>query len=292
MAVGVARWASAHFHFRLDDYAFLALAERYPTEMTGETRILSTRVHYQVGAAVGAWWFIASNLALLGAMAGGWGFLLRRAGFPRDAAIIAAALLALGPGTFFLLRQANGVEHLSATTCVMVVLLLTDLAAREGTRPLRWCYGVLVLALCFSVLGVLMKLPLMAILPPTCWLWGRWVVPQPAAPMNRSVTYLVYAAAVVGPMFALTRTTPDLGVLVSRWALAALGDRATRYTAASRSSPALCRPKAKPSARSTTPSALPSKDCAPSSSTAITAARWSNTLSSPPTTAALATRTI
>jgi hypothetical protein len=91
---------------------------------------------------------------------------------------------------------------------------------------------MLALALCFAVLGVLMKLPLMVILPPTCWLWGRWVVPHPVPPMHRSVTYLAYAAAVAGPMFALTRTTPDIGILVSRWALAAIGDRATRYATA------------------------------------------------------------
>ena len=234
MALGVAVFAAAQFHFRSDDYSFLALATHYPSEMTGETRILSTRVHYQVGVLLGggSLWFAASNLALLGALCACWGLLLHRLGFPRDASVVAAALLALGPGTFFLLRQANGIEHLSATACLMLVLLLTDLAAREAQRPAAWRYGVLVLALCLSVLGVLMKLPLMIVLSPSCWLWGRWLVERPAPPMQRSATYLAFVAVVAGAMFALTRDAPSLGFLPSRWALAAIGDRLLRYTGA------------------------------------------------------------
>lgn len=230
-ALGVAALAVAHFHFRMDDYPFLARATHNPSEIMGETRLLSTIVHYQIGVLLGGGilWFAASNFAFLAALSTCWGLLVYRLGFSRDASVLAGALQALGPGTFFLLRSGNGAEHLSATTCVMLIVLLTDLAAREADQPTAWRYGVLLLALCLSALGVFIKLPLMVVLPPSCWLWGRWLVRHPAAPMHRSATYLAFFAAVGGAIFALSPGEGSIGFLPSRYALAAIGDRLLRY---------------------------------------------------------------
>jgi hypothetical protein len=107
LALGVAVLAVAHFHFRMDDYSFLALATHYPFEMTGETRLLSTRVHYQLGVLLGGGqlWFALSNLAFLGAMSACWGLLLQRIGFSRDAAVMGAAPPCARAGHLLLLRQ-------------------------------------------------------------------------------------------------------------------------------------------------------------------------------------------
>jgi hypothetical protein len=212
----------------MTDYPYLARAEHYAAGIAALPQVLSTMVHYQVGVFLGGGilWFAATNVLFLATMCVCWGLLLRRAGWSRDAAVIASGMLAVAPGTSILLRWGDGVEHLSASACLMLVLLLTDIAARDDELPSAWRYGVLIVALALSALGVLMKWALMVLIPPSCWLWGRWVVARPSPPMHRSFTYVLFFVVVVGTIVMLPQgETSVIGFLPSRTALRGIANR-------------------------------------------------------------------
>lgn len=191
------------FRFRMDDFHYLSRATRKPFNLDHVYRLLTTMAHFQIGIQLGHGhlWFATVNLLTLAAMCGTWGLLVHRAGLSRNASLIAASLMALAPGTLYLLKTGNGIEHLAATTCLFVVLLLVDLGSRG--HSLAWRQAMLILALCLATLGVLMKHQVMLVLAPSCWLWGRWFVPNPKRPFDRSSTYLAFLVALALPLVTL-----------------------------------------------------------------------------------------
>jgi len=76
---------------------------------------------------------------------------------------------------------------------------------------------MLILALCLAMLGVLVKHQLMLVLAPSCWLWGRRVVPDPHPPFDRSVTYLTFVAAVAAPLLMLPPDPSPAQIGFSPW---------------------------------------------------------------------------
>lgn len=192
-AGGVARvvHGALHFDFRQDDFFMLARVHvEGDWHWENNLRVLSTGLVFRAGALIDAprWWFALANLVALGAAATCLFVLARRAGGGRERAIATVGLFGCTPGIRDLSTWGAGVQQLGAFAVVLGTLVAVDSAAREG-RPLRRA-GLSVLALGLTAGGVLVKYPVMLVIPPLAWIWGTHVVAAPRRPFDRAPVYL------------------------------------------------------------------------------------------------------
>lgn len=162
----------------VDDYGFLVTLTESPWLADTRLRYLSVTTRFQLlgDPALGVWPFAVGNLITLLAMGGVWALLLVRVGLNTAAALLAGALLTMGPGAYYLMRVGTGFEHLGTYTLLFVCLLLLDLALRS-TLERRQAAGLLVLAATLATCGVFMKFHVMFLAPVSAAVWAWLVVP-------------------------------------------------------------------------------------------------------------------
>jgi hypothetical protein len=203
----------SRFRFIEDDYFQLVRAEDLPWQMDDSLRLVSGTVLYGVGRRVGAGWFIAVNLAVWVGSTGLWLALLRRAGWARDEATIAASLYGLAPGNCPLARSGIGFQTSASILLWFAILILVDEAARTRTEERARRAGLLALALGLTGAGVFVKYPMVAGVPLFAWAWGRTMVRRAAPPLAGHAFYGVFAAAALIPLALAHEADPQAGEL-------------------------------------------------------------------------------
>ena len=177
-------WIAARFRFNIDDYLYLEHAVTCPRCPDLDLRLISRNLLFSVGHEVfGGWWpfFAIVNVTALGIASTLWALLMRRLGSSLDEAVLAAALATLAPGMFVLLRYASGFQQLAANAVVFGVLLLIDAAARLRTdRDTARRRALIACAFALGMTGMLVKYPVVLVLPVATWIWARWLVPNAA----------------------------------------------------------------------------------------------------------------
>lgn len=229
VALIVALTMAARFRFQLDDYLYMEIAHVCPDCLDESLRVLSTDVLFRAGRLIGDWWlfFAACNLLMLALAAVLWTRLLRRLQFSTDEAVLAGALLTFAPGTYLLLRYASGFQQLAANAVVFAVLLMIDGAARaNGDAAAPWRRAQIVSAFALGMLGVLVKYPVMAILPVSTWIWARWMVPESAQSLRRPWVHLGLGGALLIPLLVGHETRERSGE-IGKLGLAGIRSNAT-----------------------------------------------------------------
>lgn len=202
-AVGLVLLMATRARFVWDDYRFLLRAVQSPWRPDESLAFFSTTLPYWVGTRLqlGVGFYAAINVVTWGIAVALWGCLMRRAGFSQREAMLAAALYAVGPGAFDLVRWPAGFQQLAAFALIWGVLLVFDLGARtsgEHRRAERAAW--LAMAVALTAIGTQIKFAVTALVPVTTWLWGRLVVPHPERPFDRRWPYGLIAAGYVVPV--------------------------------------------------------------------------------------------
>jgi hypothetical protein len=199
--------AVSRFRFVFDDYAFLLRATTEPWYRDESMRFLSTNVLFFIGTRFSAPepFFASTTVALALATALIWARLLRRVGFCTGEALLAAALLLLGPGVFELVQRASGAEQLGALGAVLGVLHAFDRSLacgeREGAQRRAW----LAASLGLTVLAVFVKLAAALVIPIAVFVWGRLVR------RDSSSSFLWHAVSIAIPAYLLYPMGTGLG---------------------------------------------------------------------------------
>ena len=169
LAVVAGGIALARFQLVCDDFRFLVRARDNPWSWDESLRVLSTSCPFRLSVLLGPRGeasLLAANAAALLAAAIGWAAVVRRAGADRDTAALAAALFALAPGASVLLRRGSGLENLAGSACAILALAVLASAPPPGVaRRLQRAAHLAALA-AVTLLGVFVKYPFMAIVPP------------------------------------------------------------------------------------------------------------------------------
>lgn len=210
LALAFAAYALTTFRFASDDFGYLVRTIDGGVDDT--LKWLSVTARFRALAHVGSseWAFAALNLTALAGSSATWGVLLGRAGCDARASVLAAALFAMGPGVFLLLRWASGFEHLAAQLYVLLVLLLVDVALRARVRRLRRV-GVVLLASCLACCAVFVKPPVVTVLPLLAALWA-WGAARATLPVALALLALL-GLSVLAPLILLDPGGPtELGL--------------------------------------------------------------------------------
>lgn len=208
--------------FLFDDYAFLDITAKSTWDIEPMLRLLSVtaRFHLLVNRELGVWPFVVHNLLTLLAFGGVWALLLLRVGLNTAAALLAGAIVTMGPGSYYLMRWGTGFEHLGTYTLVLGCLYILDLALRPKLEARRVA-GLLALAACLAFGGVFMKFQVVVILPASAAIWAWLVVPE--GNVRKALGVLLLFGVAVGVPLKLSLQSSDASVDIRAASLGPVG---------------------------------------------------------------------
>jgi hypothetical protein len=202
-AWGIGVWITVQLRPSQDDFRYLIQAVHAPWDPDPGLRYLSRNVLYRLAVGTGdpRYTLVVANVAAYLTAGACFYQLVRRAGQTTSTALVASALFATAPGYYDNLTAGVGFQTNGAIALTHGALLLVDMAATTHNR--RRGVGLFLIASAVVATGVLVKFPMMGLVPIMAWVWARFVVRRAVPPFSTVVPYVALGVALLILLVAL-----------------------------------------------------------------------------------------